>query len=137
VVDEEITISIQQKLVGRDQDSIVTLLCKRLDESREGNELFLFQTVSHQSFVGIYPQGFVSVLCEVSHMGLLFIEQERDEQAVLFIVTVESVAAGRQEHTVAGVQETNIIFGVPFDPVTGKIFRPVVIAADALIGRDP
>ena len=69
-------------------------------------------------------------------MRFLFIEKERNEQAVLFIVVVESVTTGRQEHPVTGVQETNIIFGISFNPVTGKIFRPVVVAADTLIGGD-
>ena len=124
-------------MVGRDQHGIVTLMCKRLDQGRERNELFLFQTVSHQSFVGVYPQGFISVFCKIPHIRFLFIKQKRDEQAVLFIVTVESVATGRQEHPVAGVQETNIIFGISFNPITGKIFRPVVVAANTLVGGDP
>ena len=70
-------------------------------------------------------------------MRFFFIEKKRNEQAVLFIVAIESVATSCQKHTIAGVQETNIILSVPFNLVTAEIFCLVVIAADTLIGRDP
>ena len=61
-------------------------------------------------------------------------EKKRNEQTVLFIVAIESVATSCQKHTIAGIQETNIILSVPFNLVTAEIFCLVVIAADALIG---